>query len=143
MGVAEFWANKFPEGLGSFEAPRLPKRVEAFSVEPKMLLAGALKRSEPAGMFGLSVLKRIELEGSSIVLPPGPIAVAVFPFFSSFYDFFFGISCGTSGRTATTGSGFGAYTGLFWKRFAVTGLGLPNSPAVEGETFSTVAVAGG
>lgn len=79
-----------------------------FSGKPKTLLVGGLKRSALDVVFGLSLLKRIEVGGSSIVLPPGPIAVAVFPFFSSFYEIFLGISCGIYWVSTT---GFGADTG--------------------------------
>lgn len=80
-----------PVGLDSLGAPTLPKRSVDLSDEPKMLLIGALKWSAPRGALGLSLLKT-EAVGSSIVLPPGPIAVVVFAFFSSFYDLFLWVS---------------------------------------------------
>lgn len=123
--VDKFWANKLPEGLGSLVPPRLPKRDADLSDEPKRLLVEALKRSAPEEAFGLSYLKT-DAEGSSIVLPPGPIAVVELAFFSSFYDFFLEISWEVSDRTA--GSGLGTYTGLFWETFA-------NNPVVGAETF--------
>lgn len=114
--VDEPWANKLPVGLDSLVAP-LPKRDADLSEEPKRLLVEALKMSVPEGAFCLSLLKT-EAEGSSIVLPPGPIAVVVLAFFSSFSDFFLEISWEASERAEETGSGFGVYTGLFWETFA-------------------------